>query len=254
VAPWDSARAEACLARPATGDSFAAHLARGYQEAAREALALNRWADAAYLAGRACLALDTPIPPAPEPLPEGLRPLRGIGEPELEDEVLADLRKWRDWSPQCGEAQARWDIAVLRRQDGDRAEAKTARDRAVEAVGWQCPGLVDPFVLYFASDSAELPDLAAKVLPYIVDHVRRLPRVEIALWGSTDVTGPKDYNDRLALRRAEAVRDALVAMIREAGLPVPPITVASAGEQRWGPYSLATFRSVTIDVQPPDPD
>ena len=83
------------------------------------------------------------------------------------------------------------------------------------------------FVLYFRSDTTELTAESRKLLPEALAEFERRPAGEIAVVGHTDRAAPDDYNQRLALRRARAIRDQLVAL----GAKPEVIEVASHGER-----------------------
>jgi outer membrane protein OmpA-like peptidoglycan-associated protein len=82
------------------------------------------------------------------------------------------------------------------------------------------------YVLYFRSDTAELTPESRKLLPEALAEAQRRPAAEIAIVGHTDRAAPADYNARLALRRAEAIRKQLIAL----GAVPETIDVSSHGE------------------------
>lgn len=66
-----------------------------------------------------------------------------------------------------------------------------------------------PFTVYFAFDSADLDDAAAKVVAEIADGQRRTGASVVITSGHTDRAGSVSYNTALSRRRAEAVARAL---------------------------------------------
>ena len=66
-----------------------------------------------------------------------------------------------------------------------------------------------PFTVYFAFDSADLDDAAAKVVAKIADSQRRTSASVVITAGHTDRAGSASYNTSLSKRRAEAVARAL---------------------------------------------
>lgn len=67
------------------------------------------------------------------------------------------------------------------------------------------------FVLYFVTGSNELTREAAGQLPTIAAEVASVPAGEVIVVGHTDRVGTVETNDTLSLRRAQVVRDRLVA-------------------------------------------
>lgn len=82
------------------------------------------------------------------------------------------------------------------------------------------------FLLYFRSDTTELTRESIALLPEAIAEAERRPAAEIAVVGHTDRAAQTDYNERLALRRARAIRDQLVKL----GAKPETIEVASHGE------------------------
>ncbi|SMF55123.1 OmpA-OmpF porin, OOP family [Tistlia consotensis] len=81
--------------------------------------------------------------------------------------------------------------------------------------------------LYFETGTDRLTPASQAELPAILDLIRKrvVPGVEIA--GHTDRVGSATINDRLALRRAELVRD----MVLKLGVPSRLVRVESFGER-----------------------
>ncbi len=67
------------------------------------------------------------------------------------------------------------------------------------------------FILYFESDTIKLTDQSTKMLPEIVNAIKRRKITEIYLVGHTDRLGTEAYNMGLSSRRATYVRDLLVS-------------------------------------------
>jgi len=84
---------------------------------------------------------------------------------------------------------------------------------------------VRSFVVFFAFDSAMLDESAKKVVSEATAYSRtnQLTRIQIA--GYTDLSGPEKYNERLSLRRANAVKAEMIRL----GLPADQIAVAAKG-------------------------
>ena len=83
------------------------------------------------------------------------------------------------------------------------------------------------FLLYFHGDTTELRPDSRELLHEALAEAERRPAAEIAVVGHTDREAPTEYNERLALRRAQAVREQLVAL----GARPEQIEVRSLGEK-----------------------
>jgi outer membrane protein OmpA-like peptidoglycan-associated protein len=95
--------------------------------------------------------------------------------------------------------------------------------------------------VFFAFDSAQLPGAMPELAP-IVTWAKEHPSGTIVLDGSADSIGPAPYNIRLSARRAEGVRDTLVAM----GVDDDRIVMAIYGEDALRRTNDALDRRVTI--------
>lgn len=82
------------------------------------------------------------------------------------------------------------------------------------------------FTLYFKTDKTELTPSSKKEMSRIILAISGRKAPNIAIVGHTDRTANEEYNYRLALRRAETIRNILV----KAGLDPKLFEVASHGE------------------------
>jgi len=82
------------------------------------------------------------------------------------------------------------------------------------------------FILYFLQDSNELTDESKAVLPQIFQTIQKRGSTDIVISGHTDTVGTKEYNYKLALDRAQATSEILVAN----GAVPANITITSHGE------------------------
>lgn len=83
------------------------------------------------------------------------------------------------------------------------------------------------YLVFFDFDRYDLGAGAQSVLDSVVQEARRRNISAISVVGHADTSGSHDYNRKLAMRRANAVRDALVQRGMEANL----IRVDSRGEE-----------------------
>lgn len=83
------------------------------------------------------------------------------------------------------------------------------------------------YLLYFVSGRNELAAGSQPVLDQIREELRRRKAYEITVIGHTDRVGTVQYNDTLALQRAQAMRTRLI----EGGIGDSNIAVAGRGER-----------------------
>ena len=90
------------------------------------------------------------------------------------------------------------------------------------------PAVAPPsFMVFFDWDRSNLSQQALNTIKQAADAFNAKGSARITATGHTDTSGPEAYNMALSLRRANAVKDALV---RE-GVPAPAIAVIGRGEQ-----------------------
>jgi len=88
------------------------------------------------------------------------------------------------------------------------------------------PMLPRHFRLYFISDSDKLTPASAQQYKAVFDDIKRRQVYEVEVVGHTDTFASKEYNQKLSLARAEAVKQRLV----HDGLDPGSISVAGRGE------------------------
>ncbi|SHI96013.1 Outer membrane protein OmpA [Malonomonas rubra DSM 5091] len=106
---------------------------------------------------------------------------------------------------------------IVSRED---IEQKYAQVLAVE------PEAPARFLLYFEQGSTNLTSASEGLLTQIVNEVAERNANSLGIYGHSDRTGSDEYNLRLSLQRAEAVRD----LLQERGVDVKAIDLDSHGE------------------------
>jgi outer membrane protein OmpA-like peptidoglycan-associated protein len=84
------------------------------------------------------------------------------------------------------------------------------------------------FMVFFDWDSSVLSPQARGTVQRAADLYKATGNARITTTGHTDTSGPESYNMALSLRRANAVKDALV----RDGVPTQAITVIGVGESQ----------------------
>jgi outer membrane protein OmpA-like peptidoglycan-associated protein len=88
------------------------------------------------------------------------------------------------------------------------------------------PTLPSHFRLYFESDSDVLTPASAHEYKQVFEDIKQRPAYQVEVIGHTDTFAAKDYNQRLSLQRAEAIKLRLM----HDGLDPKSISVAGRGE------------------------
>ncbi len=83
-----------------------------------------------------------------------------------------------------------------------------------------------PFVVFFGFDKTDITAAAAKTIDDAVATAKKIKATDFSVTGHADRAGSEDYNSDLSLRRANAVRAALVAR----GIVGARVSVAGRGE------------------------
>jgi OOP family OmpA-OmpF porin len=91
-----------------------------------------------------------------------------------------------------------------------------------------CSGVIRLRGVEFEFDSAQLTGSSSVVLDVAVDSLKSCPNIPVRVEGHTDSIGNADYNQRLGLRRAQAVRQYFV----DRGLGAGRISAKSHGESK----------------------
>jgi peptidoglycan-associated lipoprotein len=82
--------------------------------------------------------------------------------------------------------------------------------------------------VFFAYDRADISSEAQQILHRQSDWLRRYPNVSVTIEGHCDERGTREYNLALGERRAQAVKNVLVAL----GIPAARVSTISYGKER----------------------
>ncbi len=83
------------------------------------------------------------------------------------------------------------------------------------------------YMVFFDWDRSDLSQQALATIQQVAQAYKQRGSARVTATGHTDTSGPADYNMALSLRRANAVKDALV----RDGVPATAIAVVGRGEQ-----------------------
>jgi len=143
----------------------------------------------------------------------------------------------RDAKPQdAARAQARFDCWV-EEQDENHEDDKIAACKndfmaAMDALEKKemaqtmAPMSPANYTVYFDFDKSVINPAGQEVINQVLSDASKHAPSSVSVTGHTDRAGPEDYNMALSLRRADAVRSALIA----GGVAADKITVAGRGE------------------------
>jgi len=256
-----------------SGDDFNRNLARNYKDLSNyEAYEMYDWTDAVVYADKAAAA-NAGKPPIPDDL--STRHIKGANN-------LADLRAGRTRLMQAfangaaqrtpvnaARAQADFDCWAEQQEEGWQFEhiaackdsfarsmlaTETAMAPAQKPVAqYVAPAAAPPgprpYLVFFDWDKSNLKPEALTVLDQVVQRIRTTGH-GVYLIGHADASGPNDYNMALSERRAEAVKEHLIAN----GIAPRAISTKWVGENDPMIATLdgareAQNRWVAIDVQ-----
>ncbi len=110
----------------------------------------------------------------------------------------------------------------------DRRNRDDITDRTVWCVEPQMVITAPSFMVFFDWDKSDLNATAIETIAKAAAAYRAKGGAQIKATGHTDTSGPETYNMALSLRRANAVKDALV----RDGVPANDISVVGLGESQ----------------------
>ena len=233
---------EAMRGAEGTGSAFTRALTEEYRQITLfEADQMFDWRDAGYFARKGLRAADGEVV-EPERLEDWHLPADKIDEMSSARARLVSLldANARQQAPaEAARAQGRFDCWVEQQEENHQPDHIAAcRDEfyaalaALEEAMKPEPAPVvpaaqpEPFVVFFAFDSALLTSEGESVIDSAVTAAQDAGMSEFSITGHADRSGSEDYNTRLSLSRANAVRDALAAR----GIAPANISVAGRGE------------------------
>ncbi len=82
------------------------------------------------------------------------------------------------------------------------------------------------FIVFFGFNKSNLTPEAARVVSDAAEAAKEYGSASISIVGHTDTSGSKQYNLRLSMRRAQAVKDGLV----DNGIPASAVSTSGRGE------------------------
>jgi len=100
--------------------------------------------------------------------------------------------------------------------------------------------------LFFDFDSAKLKEGGLRELDRVADVLNKYRKTTIMVEGHTDKSGPKEYNQKLSERRAEAVKNALI----QRGVVEERIKAEGYGETKPVSSDPAQNRRVELFIRP----
>ena len=151
--------------------------------------------------------------------------------------LLTDLNNGgRDAKPAvAAKAQAKFDCWVHEQDEGwqkdeiaaCKNDLMAALDELEKKEAAAAPAMGAPgnYTVYFDFDKSVINAAGQQVINQVLADAKMHPPSSISVTGHTDTVGTAEYNMALGLRRADAVRTALIA----GGVPADKITVASRG-------------------------
>jgi OOP family OmpA-OmpF porin len=245
--------------KPDTGDSYTDTLAEEYRRIALyEADEMYDWIDAGHFAVKG-LEAGAGTEVEPEELADWRLPEASVPQLQEARQTLLGALENRAAGDEAGQlvarAQASFDCWVEQQEEDHQPDdIATCRDsfysnlsRLSALLEMRSKAVTSPAALpvppagtaggadvpvavaLFAFDSAALDAAAESEIAAAVRAATRLPEAAVVVVGHTDRVGSDAYNLNLSLRRAEAVRDALVAR----GVAAERIDIIGRGE--WDP-------------------
>jgi len=226
--------------QPAGGSEFTAALAEEYKQfAIYEADTRFDWPDAGYFARKGLAAAGGEVV-LPEDLanwdiPVGM--LDELSQARARLITVLDAGARDTNAVLAARAQSRFDCWVENAEENHepmaiqacRDEFYTALEQLEQPPQEAMPPEVPPqvYIVLFDFDRANIRPDGQQVVNQVLADAAAKGAPAISITGHADRSGPADYNLALSLRRADAVRQALIA----GGISADQITVSGRGEE-----------------------
>lgn len=222
---------------PSGGTAFTQALTKEYRDlAVFEADEMFDWRDAGYYARRGLAAAGGEVVLPEDPVNRDL-PEDSLSEiSDVRVRLLAALDGGaRDNKPEiAARAQSRFDCWLEQQEENFQEDHISAcRDELLaalaemEAVQAPMPAPAPAvYLVLFDFDKSNINDAAQAVINQVIADFNANKASAISVTGHTDRAGSDAYNEKLSERRADAVREALIA----GGIPADAITTAWKGE------------------------
>ncbi|HNB26918.1 MAG TPA: OmpA family protein [Alphaproteobacteria bacterium] len=222
---------------PSGGTAFTQALTKEYRDlAVFEADEMFDWRDAGYYARRGLAAAGGEVVLPEDPVNRDL-PEDSLSEiNDVRVRLLAALDGGaRDNKPEiAARAQSRFDCWLEQQEENFQEDHISAcRDELLAALAeMEQPAAVAPapapavYLVLFDFDKSNINDAAQAVINQVIADFNANKASAISVTGHTDRAGSDAYNEKLSERRADAVREALIA----GGIPADAITTAWKGE------------------------
>ena len=218
-----------------TGSAFSQALTEEYKSFVAEEHDEYDWAAADYFARKGLTAAAGTAVPPEDPATYDLGDAAGEIA-AARQRLITDLDNGgRDAKPAvAAKAQVKFDCWVHEQDEGWQKDEIAAckndlmaaldelEKKEAAAAGAMAPG---NYTVYFDFDKAVINAAGQQVINQVLADAKMHPPSSVSVTGHTDTVGPADYNMALGLRRADAVRTALIS----GGVPADKITVASRG-------------------------
>jgi len=218
-----------------TGSAFTQALTEEYKSFVAEEHDEYDWAAADYFARKGLTAAAGTAVPPEDPATYDLGDAAGEIA-AARQRLITDLDNGgRDAKPAvAAKAQVKFDCWVHEQDEGwqkdeiaaCKNDLMAALDELEKKEAAAAPAMAPGnYTVYFDFDKAVINAAGQQVINQVLADAKMHPPSSVSVTGHTDTVGPADYNMALGLRRADAVRSALIA----GGVPADKITVASRG-------------------------